>query len=111
MKASDAPVGQRVDSVDQRALVGRLVVVIEKNLADVCTAGRGIHVNSIIGTLAAWTLRYCPFVFAGSERLAADFCFRFLASQLRSIERVARAVTKACAAPKPAQQDDNYTPF
>jgi hypothetical protein len=37
--------------------------------ADICVAGRGLNHNSITGTLAAWTLRYCPFVSAGrSER-------------------------------------------
>jgi ERCC4-type nuclease len=82
---------------------GRMVVVVEGSLSDVAVAARGIHHNAVVGTLANWTLRFCPFVFAGSERLAADFAFRFLASQLRSIERVARAVRKACAAPKPAQ--------
>ena len=34
--------------------VGRMIVVIE-------------------GTLAAWTLRYCPFVFCGSPQEAANF--------------------------------------
>jgi hypothetical protein len=41
--------------------------------ADICVAGRGLNHNSITGTLAAWTLRYCPFVFCGSQREAADF--------------------------------------
>ena len=37
--------------------------------------------NAVAGTLAAWTLRYCPFVFCGSQREAADFSFRLLAAQ------------------------------
>ena len=88
-----------------------MIVVIEGSLSDVVVAARGIHVNAVIGTIAAWTLRYCPFILAGSERLAADFSCRFLASQLRSIERVTRAVRKACAAPRPAPKGDDYTPF
>ena len=55
-------------------------------------SGRGLHHNAIIGKLAAWTLRYCPFVFCGSERIAADFAFRFLSTQVRNIKRQARAV-------------------
>jgi hypothetical protein len=43
--------------------VGRMVVVIEGTLADVFAASRGISHNAIVGTLAAWTLRYCPLCF------------------------------------------------
>jgi hypothetical protein len=72
--------------------VGRMVVVIEGTLTDVVVAARGIHHNAVVGTLAAWTRRYCPFVFCGPERLAADFAFRFLAGQLRGIEGLANAL-------------------
>jgi ERCC4-type nuclease len=75
--------------------VGRMIVVIEGTLPDVCAASRGISDNAITGTLAAWTLRYCPFVFCGSQQEAADFAFRFLAAQVRDIERSWRKVTKA----------------
>jgi hypothetical protein len=71
-----------------------MVIVIEGNLADICVAGRGLNHNSITGTLAAWTLRYCPFVFCGSQREAGDFAFRFLAAQVRDIERLATAIAK-----------------
>lgn len=74
---------------------GRMVVVVEGSLADVCVAGRGLHHNAVIGTLAAWTLRYCPFVFAGSARIAADFAFRFLGAQVRDIQREAKALSAA----------------
>ena len=66
---------------------GRFAVVVEGPMADVCIAARGIHANAVIGTIAAWTLRFCPFTFAGNERFAADFAFRLLASQLPSAER------------------------
>jgi hypothetical protein len=59
----------------------------EGSLSDVVVTGRKLHANSIMGTLAAWTLRFCPFVFAGGQRLAADFAWRLLASQLPSDER------------------------
>ena len=72
--------------------VGRMIVVIEGTLADVCAASRGISHNAIGGTLAAWTLRYCPFVFAGSVQAAADFAFRILAAQVRDAERMAKAI-------------------
>jgi hypothetical protein len=60
--------------------VRKLVVVIEGTLADVYAASRGISHNAIMGTLAAWTLRYCPFVFCGSPEEAANFSFRVLAA-------------------------------
>jgi DNA excision repair protein ERCC-4 len=70
--------------------VGRFVVVVEGSLSDVAVAARGIHHNAVVGTLAAWSFRFCPFVFAGTERLAADFAFRLLASQLRAERRYPR---------------------
>lgn len=66
---------------------GRFVVVVEGSLSDVAVAVRGVHCNAVLGTLAAWTLRYCPFVFTGSQRLAVDFAIRLLASQLPEGER------------------------
>lgn len=74
--------------------VGRMIVVIEGALAEVCTASGGISNNAIMGTLAAGTLRYCPFVFCGSQREAANFAFRLLAAQVRDAERMANAVAK-----------------
>ena len=73
--------------------VGRLIVVVEGTLADVSAASRGISHNAIVGTLAAWTLRYCPFVFAGSAQAAADFAFRILATQVRDAKRLASAIS------------------
>ena len=57
--------------------VGRMIVVIEGTMADVIAASRGVSPNAIVGTLAAWTLRYCPFVFCGSQQDAADFPLDF----------------------------------
>ena len=57
---------------------GRFAVVVEGSLSDVVVAARGIHHNAVIGTLASWTLRYAPFIFAGSQRPAADFAWRLL---------------------------------
>ena len=59
---------------------GRFVVVVEGSLSDVAIAARRVHHSAIIGSIAAWTLRFCPFVFAGSQRLAVDFAVRLLAA-------------------------------
>lgn len=66
---------------------GRFVVVVEGNLIDVVQSTE-MHLNSIVGTLASWSTRYCPFMFAGSVSCAADFSFRALATQVRDIMRV-----------------------
>lgn len=74
--------------------VGRMIVVVEGTLADVCTVARGMSHNAITGSLATWTARYCPFVFCGTVPAAADFAFRALASQVRDIQRQAEAMTE-----------------
>ena len=74
--------------------------------------------RSIMGTLAAWTLRFCPFVFAGSQRLAVDFAVRLLAAQLPEAER-RRALQARRALPQekdsetgvPLQEEDCAPPF
>jgi hypothetical protein len=92
-----------------RCLAG-FCVIVEGSLTGVLTAAtvqRGFNVASVLGTLAAWTRRYrCPFVFAETDKLAADFAWRFLTGPLREAEdrlskargaagRAARAVAKA----------------
>lgn len=67
--------------------LGRMIVVCEGSLPEVIQSARGISPAAVIGSLAAWTSRYSPFVFAGSIRLAADFSFRALSSQVRDIRR------------------------
>ena len=97
---------------------GRFVVVIEGSLSDVVVAGRKLHANSIMGTLASWTVRFAPFVFCGSQRLAADFSWRLLASQLPESER-RRALQARRALPQekdsemdvPPQEEDCAPPF
>ena len=74
---------------------GRFIVVCEGTLGDVCAAGRSIHHSAIVGTVAAWTTRYCPIIFAGTVAAAADFAFRALRAQVREIERTHKAVAES----------------
>ena len=78
---------------------GPFVVVIEGSIADLlCEArrrGGGMSDNAIIGTLAAWQRRYCPFFFAGSVRVAAEFAERFLRGQISEAVRTSKALAKA----------------
>jgi DNA excision repair protein ERCC-4 len=75
--------------------VGRFVVIVEGTLADVLNEARGIHGNAIVGTLAAWTRRYCPFLFAGDTENAARIAEAFLCGQARETERFAQALQNA----------------
>lgn len=74
---------------------GAFCVVVEGNLSDVCLAARGMSMNAVIGTLAAWSRRYCPIIFAGGVEPAANFAFRFLMGQISEIERQSTALAKA----------------
>ncbi len=67
---------------------------------------RGISPNAVNGSLAAWTVRFCPIIFAGSTAGAADFAFRALAAQVRDIQRDAQSLREEPAAPMtlPTQQ-------
>ena len=85
---------------------GRMIVVIEGLMSDVCAPARGIHVNSIVGTLAARTMRFCPFIFAGSPELAAAFSWRYLAAQVGGMARLPKASAQRT---KRAQVDQKAT--
>ena len=82
--------------------VGRMIVVCEGSMADLANEARrrggGLSYNSIVGTLAAFQRRYCPFFLAGSIQVAAEFSERFLRGQIAEVQRTAKALSKAEAA-------------
>ena len=69
--------------------LGRFLIIVEGSLGDVATASRGIHSSAVLGTVAAWSARYCPIIFAGSVPAAAAIAFSALRSQIRDFERTA----------------------
>ena len=73
---------------------GRLLVIVEGNFDDVARAAQGMHRNAIVGTLAAWSVRFCPIIFAGDVATAAAIAFRALASQVRDAERTVTRANK-----------------
>jgi DNA excision repair protein ERCC-4 len=73
---------------------GRLLVIVEGSFDDVARAAQGMHRNAVVGTVAAWSVRYCPFIFAGSVETAAAIAFRALASQVRDAERTVTRANK-----------------
>ena len=77
---------------------GSFVIIVEGTFADVLTANhaRGLLAEAAIaGTIASWTRRGAPVLFAGTVHAAADLAYRFLAGQVREIERTAKAISKA----------------
>ena len=75
--------------------VGRFCVMVEGTLDNVLAARGDMTEASLIGTVAAWTRRYCPILFAGSERHAAEFGWRFLAGQINEAHQILRRVDHA----------------
>jgi DNA excision repair protein ERCC-4 len=88
---------------------GRFIVVVEGDLAAVVRAAQGIHRNAVIGTLAAWSVRFCPFIFAGDTATAAAIAFRALAAQVRDAEKVAAVSTLAGKQNATAGQPEDKT--
>jgi len=71
--------------------VGRFVVIVEGTLLDCIRARGGLSEASLLGTVAAWSRRYCPIIFAGTERHAAELAFRYLAGQITEGQRILAA--------------------
>ena len=87
---------ERFDREVRRARhLGAFVIVVEGSFADVLQANhaRGqLSEAAILGTVAAWTRRGAPVLFAGTVRAAAELAFAFLAGQVREVQRAARAI-------------------
>lgn len=80
---------------------GAFCIIVEGTFGDVLTANHThgfLSEAAIAGTVASWMRRGAPVLFAGSVHSAADLAYRFLAGQVREIERAAKAVAEAEAA-------------
>lgn len=66
--------------LDRATLLTAFAVVVSCSFENLLRERRGLHINAVVGTLAAWQRRYrIPFFFAGTNALAANFTLRFLA--------------------------------
>ena len=77
---------------------GSFTIVVEGSLTDVALANRQrgqLSEAAIFGTIATWTRRGAPVLFAGSTHNAADLCYRLLAGQIREVDRAVKAIQKA----------------
>ncbi len=70
---------------------GRFIVIVEGTLLDCIRDRGGLSEPSLLGTVAAWTRRYCPIIFAGNPRHAALLAYRYLAGQLTEAYRLTKA--------------------
>ena len=76
---------------------GSFTIVVEGSLTDVALANRQrgqLSEAAIFGTIATWTRRGAPVLFAGTVHAAADLAYRILAGQVREIDRAANAIQK-----------------
>ena len=78
---------------------GSFCIIVEGDLRDVLAQARGMNHNSVLGTVATWSRRYCPILFAGTVPAAADLAYRFLAGQVREAERTAKALKAEATKP------------
>jgi DNA excision repair protein ERCC-4 len=70
-------------------------VVISGGLIECIAQCRGLRESAFIGSVAAWSRRYgVSFNFCDSERLAAEFSWRYLASQFTEAQFVINNVKK-----------------
>lgn len=91
-----ACIGQERARFDKELLRARYVasfcIVVESTLVEVLHHPSGLHPAAIMGSIAAWTRRGFPVVFAGSPRLAAQFTQRFLFQQITEAQRMLAAI-------------------
>lgn len=73
---------------------GHFVIIVEASLSQVIEDARGLHPAAIIGTLTAWTRRYCPVLFADTTELAARLALRWLIQPIEEARRTSRTADK-----------------
>jgi ERCC4-type nuclease len=77
-------------------------IVVEGTLLDVLRQTRGLHPAAILGSIAAWTRRGFPIVFAGNIETAATFALRCLGQPISEAQRLLAACERADQAREPA---------
>ena len=78
---------------------GAFCIIVEGDLREVILQARGVHYNALMSTIATWSRRYGSILFAGGQHAAADLAYRFLAGQVREINRAAKALSKITVDP------------
>jgi ERCC4-type nuclease len=73
---------------------GAFCVIVEGDYGDLFKASRNMNPAAVCGTVAAWSRRYCPFIFAGSAQHAAEFAFRYLLGQVRDHDKAVASMKR-----------------
>lgn len=70
-------------------------IIVEGSLMDCVNDRGGLTLESLMGTVAAITRRWCPIHFAGTEGYAARLAFRILSQPAAEANKLAGAVKRA----------------
>jgi ERCC4-type nuclease len=76
-------------------LMDHFAIIVEGTIMDVVENRGGLTVESIYGTVAAFSRRYCPIHFAGSERGAARLAWSILTQPVNEANRLVKAAATA----------------
>jgi ERCC4-type nuclease len=68
------------------------VIIVESDFPSLIRMRGGLSPQSIVGTVAAWSRRYAPILFAGDAPHAAQIAWRWLAQPLQEARRVVGGV-------------------
>ena len=63
----EASTGKELQVLGDKNRFAHLALSVTLGRLGVASACRRLHHNCVLGSIASWTLRYCPFVFAGSH--------------------------------------------
>ncbi len=72
-----------------------MAVVVEGTMLDCLDDRGGMTTESLLGTVAAISRRYCPVLFAGTQGLAARLAVRILRQPVDEANRLVKAVGRA----------------
>jgi len=72
-----------------------MAIIVEGTMLDCMDDRGGMSTESLLGTVAAISRRYCPILFAGTQGLAARLAIRILRQPVDEANRLMKAVRKA----------------
>ncbi len=73
-------------------LVGHFCIIVDAPLSTVLSMARGISPAAILGTIASWSRKFCPVLFADTPEMAAKLCESFLLGVIRDTGKVTKAL-------------------
>ena len=71
--------------------IGHFIIIVDGSLQAVIQQARGIHETAIVGTVAAWSRRYCPILFCDTPALAAAVALRWMVQPFDEARKIGGA--------------------